>query len=125
MVGLRLSAGLPKHGARAGEIARHRLFGKYRLAQFERADCDLHLQARQGGDGDRLHVRVLDQRAPVAVGFRHAGGVGKLGGARCVAAGERNHLAARIGAERRQLHGASVIAADYSQTDHGFEALLH
>ncbi len=103
---------LPQHGARSGKIARHRLFGEHRLAEFERADRDLRLQARQRGDGDRLHVLVLDQRAPVAVAFGNAFGAGKLGGAASVAAGERDHLAARIGAERGQLDGASVIAAD-------------
>ena len=103
---------LLQHGARAGQIAGHRLFGEHRLAEFERADGDLRLQARQRGDGDRLHVLVLDQRAPIAIGFGHARGAGQLGGAAGVAAGERHHLAARIGAERGQLDGASVIAAD-------------
>ena len=38
---------------------------------------------------------------------------------RGIAAGERNYLAAGIGTERGQLHGAPVIAPDYPQSDHG------
>ena len=34
--GRRGSRRLPQHGARIGEIAGHRLFGEYRLAEFER-----------------------------------------------------------------------------------------
>ena len=86
---------LPQHRARAGEIARHRLLGEHRLAQFECADGDLRLQAWRRGDGDCLHVLILDQCAPIAIRFGHAGGAGKLSCARRVAAGERNHLAAR------------------------------
>jgi hypothetical protein len=40
------------------------------------------------------------------------------GRALCVTARERDDLTARVGPESRQLHGASIIAADYSQTDH-------
>jgi len=110
--------GLPKHFTRTGEVVRHRLLGKYGLSQLQCADCDRHLQARQGGDGDRLHVPVFDQCAPVAVGFRHADVMSTGGRALCVTARERDDLTARVGPESRQLHGASIIAADYSQTDH-------
>ena len=40
------------------------------------------------------------------------GGAGKLGSAGRITAGKRDHLAARVGAECRQLHGTSVIGAD-------------
>ena len=105
---------LPQHRARVGEIARHRLLGEHRLAQFECADGDLRLQARQRGDGDSLHVVILDQRTPVPIGFWHIGGAGELGRPRRVATGECDHLAALVGAERGQLDGAPVIGADYS-----------
>ena len=72
MVGSRLSFACRSMALRAGEIAGHRLFGEYRLAKFERPDRDLRLQARQRGDGDRLYVLILDQRAPVAVAFGNA-----------------------------------------------------
>ncbi len=107
-----------EHGACGAEIARQRFFRKNRLAQLERTNRDLRLQARQRCDGDRLHVGVLDQSAPVAISLRNIVGACKLGGPRGVAAGECNHLAAGIGSERRQLHGAPVIAPDYPQSDH-------
>jgi hypothetical protein len=36
----------------------------------------------------------------------------------CVTSRKRDDFTARVGPESRQLHGASIIAADYSQTDH-------
>jgi len=79
---------------------------------------DLHLHARQRGDGDRLHIGIVHQRAPIAIALGDTGGADELPGARRVAAGERNYLATRIGAERRQLDAASVIGADNAETDH-------
>jgi hypothetical protein len=117
--------GLPQHGARGGQVVCHWFLGEYRLAQFERADRDLRLQTGQRGDRDRLNVLVLNQCAPVAVSLRDVGGARKLRRPRRVAAGKRNHLAAWVGAERWQLHGASVVAADYSQTDHGLKTPLN
>ncbi len=58
-----------------------------------------------------LHVGVVDQRAPVAISLRHADVTRQFRGARVIAAGQRHHLAARVGAERRQLDIASIIAA--------------
>ena len=63
-------ARLLEHGTRGTEIARQRFFRKNRLAQLERANRDLRLQAGQRCDGDRLHVRVLDQGSPVAISLR-------------------------------------------------------
>jgi hypothetical protein len=40
------------------------------------------------------------------------------GRALCVAARKRDDFTAGVGPESGQLHGASIIAADYSQTDH-------
>ncbi len=70
------------------------------------------------GDGDHLHVGVLDQSAPVAVAFRHIGRAGEVDGASLVAAGQRDHLAAGVGTECGQLDGASIIAADDAYADH-------
>ena len=56
----------PRHRVGAGQIGRHRLFGEHRLAEFERADGDLGLQARRCRDGDGIDVRMLDELCPVA-----------------------------------------------------------
>ncbi len=49
-------------------------------------------------------VLVLDQRAPVAIGLRRRRPRARASArARGIAAGERHHLAARVGAERRQV----------------------
>ena len=64
------------------------------------------------------YIPVFDQRAPVTVGLRHAGVMSAGGRALCVTARKRDDFTARVGPESRQLHGASIIAADYSQTDH-------
>jgi len=112
------SSGLQKHRACAGEVICHRLFGENRFAQLQRADCYWHLQTRQGSDGNRLHVCVLDELAPVAIGLGYSGVTGTLGCTFFIAAGKCDHLATRVGPESRQLHSTSIIAADYSQTDH-------
>jgi hypothetical protein len=54
----------------------------------------------------------------IAIALGDTGGADELPGARRVAAGERNYLATRVGAERRQLDAASVIGADNAETDH-------
>ena len=109
---------LAQHGARVIERAGHGLLREHRLAEFERPERDPRLQGRHGGNGNGLNRGVLDQRAPVPVRVRHIGGAGKLGRARGVAAGERRHFAAPVGAKCRQLHGASIIAADNAYADH-------
>ena len=112
-------ARLLQHGARAGEVRCHRLFDEHRLAQFERANGDLRLQARQRGNRHGVHVVVLDQLAPAAVTLGDPGFTRELFGPSGVAAGKRHHLAARVGAKGRQLHGAPVIGADDAEADHG------
>jgi hypothetical protein len=71
----------------------------------------VRLQARQRGNGDRLHIGVLDQRAPIAVALEYACFARYRGRVRGIAAGERHDLAAQIRSEGRQLHGAPVIDA--------------
>jgi hypothetical protein len=85
---------LSEHGPRYAKIARKRLLGEHGFPELQGVNGDLRLQAWQRGDRDNLHVLVLDQRTPVAIGLRHAGGLRELGRAREIAAGQRNHLAA-------------------------------
>jgi hypothetical protein len=108
-----------EHGLRAGEIGRERFLDEYRLAETERTPRDLGLQVRRNRDGDRRDRAVIDQRPPVAEPARDADGPRQLGRASGVGARQRHHLAARVGAERRQQHGAPVVAADDSYSDHG------
>ena len=121
--GLTAQRRLSQHGTCGSKIAGHRFFSKHRLAQFERADGDLCLQAWQCGYGDRLDVFVFNQCAPVAVGLWYSGCPGEFGRARGVASAERDHLAAWVGTERRQLYSTAIIAADDAQTDHCIKTL--
>ena len=61
---------------------------------------------------------IIDQRPPVADAARNIRGPRELGRARRIGAGERHHLAARIGAERREEDGAAIVAADDTDADH-------
>ena len=65
---------------------------------------------------------ILDQSAPVAVSF---GTPSTCASSRVRAAllpASAIDLAARIGAERRQLHNASIVTTDNAETDHGAKA---
>ena len=72
---IEIDHGRPAAERRPGAAWRARLAGRSPcgfsantgLPSSSAVSRDLRLQARQRGDGDRLHVGVLDQRAPVAV----------------------------------------------------------
>src|SRR6516225_6439172 len=70
--------GLAEHSLGVIKAGGHGLFGKHRLGEFERADSDLALQDRYGGDGNCLHGIVFNQRAPAAVCSWHIACTGEL-----------------------------------------------
>src|SRR5262249_41768399 len=110
-----------QHGACGGKVRRHGFLGKDWLAERQRTHGDLRLYTWQRGYGDCLHVLVIDQCTPVAIGFWHRSRPGEFGFAPRVATRQRDHLTAWIGTKRRQLHCAAVVGADYSQADHGLK----
>ena len=117
MPGLRRPAHV-EHRLGAHEVDGQRLFDEHRLAAIERAKRDLGLQLGRRGDRHRVDRRIIDEHPPIAEPARHVRGARQLGGPRGIGAGERDDLAARIGAERRQENGSAVVAADDADTDH-------
>ncbi len=99
------------------EIGRHRLLHEHRLAAFERRDRDGGLQPRRHRDRDRVDIAPPDHLCPVAVGIGDLRLARQLGRPCCVRSRQRHNPAARIRAERGQLHRAPVVAADNPKTD--------
>ena len=100
------------------EIGGQGLFDKDRLAAIKGAKRDFGLQIGRDGNRDRVDRRVIDQGAPVTDAARNTGRARQLGCPARIGAGERDHLAARIGPKRRQDDGAAIVAADDADADH-------
>ncbi len=105
-----------EHRARTGKVGGERLFHEHRLAPGKCPHRDVRLPIGRDRDGHRIDV--FDQRRPVAISARDIRRARKLARARRVGARERDHLASRVGAERRDKDGPAVIAADDADTDH-------
>ena len=97
---------------------RDRLLRKNRLAEFESPHRDRGLQAGRRRNGDGIDLRVLDQLRPMAEGQRDIGVARQPGGACSVAAGQSDHLTARIEAKRRKMNQAAIITSDDSNPYH-------
>ena len=104
--------------SRTREIGSERLLDEYRLAAIERVQRNLRLPIRRHGNRHRVDRRIVDQCLPVADAARNVRRARELRGARRVGAGERHHLAARVGAERRDEDGPAVVGADDADADH-------
>ena len=115
----RKRADLPQHRGSPRKVGRHRLFDEHGLAVPERRDGDLRLHARRGRNGDCVDIRPLDHLPPIAEGVGDRLLAGQRGGARRIAARQRNHLAARIEAKGRKLDLAPVVRADNADADQG------
>jgi hypothetical protein len=106
------------HGSSTSKINGHWFFDENGLAAIKRRNCDLSLQTRRRGNGNRVDRGMLDQFTPFAKCLGNTGLPGELGGAGWIGSCQRYYSASRVEAECRQLYCEAVVATDNADADH-------